>query len=499
MSLWRNFLRWAGTKMIIAANNYHKLSDHSYLETLILQWETSPFRKMQMDGERYYVGDHDILHKKRTIIGENGELVEVKNLPNNRIVDNQVAKMIDQKNNYLLGKPITFTCDDDAYIEQLNTVFNRRWNKRLKDLGHHAITGGIAWLHPYVEDGKMQFKVFPAHQILPIWLDAEHEKIAMGIRLYLEEKKDPKFPGDYTKKVEIYKPDGIEYYIFDNNRLEPDLNKPKASYLTVKQGDSEQNLNWERIPLIPFKFNAKEIPIIKRCKSQQDAINHLESMYKDHMEEDIRNTIIVLKAYDGENLSEFRQKLAQYGAIKVRSDDSAKGDVSTLHIEVNAANYESILKLFKESLIENCRGFDFSELKSGSPNQMNIKSILSEIDMDANDMQTEFEVGLEDLLWFVNNFLGITEEKQVDIVFNRDTIVNETEVIASMVSLGVEVSNETKLKQLPFVDDPEEEQKRVDKQKEKELDAYAGALPMGGAPAPGKPVKDGKTNDKPKQ
>ena len=86
---------------------------------------------------------------------------------------------------------------------------------------------------------------------------------------------------------------------------------------------------------------------------------------------------------------------------------------------------------------------------------------------------------------FVNNFLGVTEEQTVDVVFNRDTIVNETEVIASMVSMGVEVSNVTKLKQLPFIDDPEAEQERVDKEKEEALDAYNEALPGMGAPVPG--------------
>lgn len=55
-------------------------------------------RRMQMiTGERYYEGKHDILHRKREVIGVNGELEEVDNLPNNKIVDNQYAKMVNQK------------------------------------------------------------------------------------------------------------------------------------------------------------------------------------------------------------------------------------------------------------------------------------------------------------------------------------------------------------------------------------------------------------------
>ena len=59
-------------------------------------WEHSPERKEMLDGDRYYMGEHDILTRKRTAIGEDGKPVVVDNLPNNRIVDNQYAKHVDQ-------------------------------------------------------------------------------------------------------------------------------------------------------------------------------------------------------------------------------------------------------------------------------------------------------------------------------------------------------------------------------------------------------------------
>lgn len=51
-------------------------------------WETSPERREMIDGDRYYNGDHDILKRQRTAIGDEGKLIVVDNLPNNRIVDN---------------------------------------------------------------------------------------------------------------------------------------------------------------------------------------------------------------------------------------------------------------------------------------------------------------------------------------------------------------------------------------------------------------------------
>ena len=83
------------------------LTELQFFALEIHEWKNSQQRLNQIIGERYYVGKHDILDRKRTVIGEDGHMQIVENLPNNKIVDNQYAKAVDQKVNYLLGKPIT--------------------------------------------------------------------------------------------------------------------------------------------------------------------------------------------------------------------------------------------------------------------------------------------------------------------------------------------------------------------------------------------------------
>lgn len=478
----RNLIGWAGKKMMLIAENNQNLTNKEYIETKIVNWLNSPARIEQLNGERYYQGNHDILLKKRMVLGKDGELEEVDNLPNNQKIDNQYAKMVDQKKNYLLGQPISFDCDDKNYADALKKVFNKKFQKTLKNLGEDSLNGGIAWLCPYYSDNELKFKKFPAYEILPFWKDTAHTELEMAVRLYLEEKPNANSEHDVIMKVEIYTHMGIEYYTFENNRLIPEVAKQHENYMSV----DGKGYNWERIPLIPFKFNAKEIPLIKKCKSLQDAINDIISTFKDNMEEDARNTILVLENYDGTNLGEFRRNLAQYGAVKVRSGDGAKGDVRTLQIEVNSANYEAILKIFKKALIENCKGYDFSELRTGgSPNQMNIKSIYSDIDLDANDMETEFQASFEDLLWFVNQHLANTgvgnyENTDVEVIFNRDGVVNETEIMQMLVTAGVKISNRSLLAQVPFIDDIEAELKEVKKEQEEAMDAYQSDLPYSG-------------------
>ena len=102
-----------------------RISDEEFILKEIKHFIISQKRKEMIDGEKYYAGKHDILSRKRTVIGEGGNLIEVENLPNNRIVDNQYKKMVDQKNNYLLGQPFSVQCENEVYLQSLNKVFNK--------------------------------------------------------------------------------------------------------------------------------------------------------------------------------------------------------------------------------------------------------------------------------------------------------------------------------------------------------------------------------------
>ncbi len=73
----------------MAANIKPGITDKEFLELEIKKWLTSRERLRQIEGDKYYEGEQVILARKRTVINENGDLEEVKNLPNNRIVDNQ--------------------------------------------------------------------------------------------------------------------------------------------------------------------------------------------------------------------------------------------------------------------------------------------------------------------------------------------------------------------------------------------------------------------------
>ena len=404
------------------------MSDKQFFEREIQKWKNSPQRIMQIKGHLYYDNEHDILHRKRMMIGEGGKLEEVDNLPNNRLIDNQYAKLVNQKANYLLGQPIAIEGENQQYVELLKKVFNKRFMKTLKAAGKAMLNNGICWLYPYyTETGEFSFRMFPGYEVLPFWKDTEHTILEAAVRLYLVVGYQGTTPV-LIEKVEIYDLNGVHRFILDGSTLIPDLQgvDDNTSPYTTTTGEDGNTLplNWAKVPLIPLKYNECEIPL--------------------------------------------------YGAVKVRYDGETKGGVETLEIKVNAENYKAIIEIFKKAIIENGMGYDAKDDRlSGNPNQMNIQSMYSDIDLDANDMETELQAAFEEILWFVNAHLANTGQgnfdgEEVNIIFNRDILINESEAIDNcQKSVGI-LSDETIVGMHPWVDDPQLELDRLKKQKEEQ-------------------------------
>lgn len=456
---------------IINRNADTIMSDKRLLEKEIQKFIASPVRRDMITGEAYFMGDHDIMKRKRTVIGAGGKIETVDNLPNNRLIDNQYGKMVDQKNNYLLSKQITFSGKNEKYIEELMRIFGGKFQRLLKGIGEDCLNGGIAWLYVYINsESELAFKRFKPYEVIPFWKDSDHTELDFVVRIYdvncYEGEKEV-----VITKVEVYTSKGIERYVLDGLGLIEDVDKPTETYL---KGSNGEKFNWNRLPVIPFKQNSKEIPLIKRVKNLQDALNTLRSDFMNVMQEDARNTVLVIKNYDGTKLDEFRKNLAAYGAVKVRYDGDVKGGVESLKIDVDSNNYVVICDMLKKAIVENARGYDSrDERMSNNPNQMNIMSMYNDIDLDADGMEREFKASFEELLWFVNTYLGNKKKgdfkkENVEIIFNRDRLINETDVINNCKASVDIISDETIISMHPWVTDVKDELEKVKKQREEQ-------------------------------
>ena len=113
--------------------------------------------------------------------------------------------------------------------------------------------------------------------------------------------------------------------------------------------------------------------------------------------------------------------------------------------------------------------------------RLNILSMYSDIDLDANGMETEYQASLEDLLFFINAHLANTgagdySGVDVEIIFNRGMLISESDIINNVRnSVGI-LSNETLVAQHPWVDDAAAELQRVEEEKQKAFEEYKDAF-----------------------
>ncbi len=463
------------------------MTDRQFLEKEIAQWICSIERKQQLTSVEYYEGRHDILKRKILFLDENGEEIENVHAPNNKIIDNQFEIAVNKKTNYFCGLPFVFDTKDKKYAEHLNNLFGAKMRRKIKLAARRSIIGGKVWVFPYYENNEFTITLWQAHEVLPFWADSEHTVLDCAVHLYLMYEYDENGKQNTVVKIEVLHGGGLERFIWNGSSLEPDKDAPSGAYLSVIDRDTGENkpYNWQRIPLICFKSNELETPLLNKVKCLQDALNLLLSILVNKSEEDIHNTIVVIENYDGEDTTTLRRKLFERGVVKVRSIDGVRGGISTLKIEVNAENIKTVIEILKESIIENASSYDAKKDKQGgAPNELNIRSMYSDIDLANNDMISEFQAGFEDLLYFVNAHLkntgkGDFSNSQVTVVFNPDVLVNESETIENCTKSRGLISDETIVKMHPWVDNAEEELNRIKKEREeamKQQDPYRNAF-----------------------
>jgi len=432
--------------------DFRKECDREFIRGEIARFKASERRRAMLTGEDYYAGRHDVLSLKRTVIGENGELEPIRNLPDNKAIDNQYRKLVCQKAGYILGKPLTFRCRDRRLTEKLGKLFDRRFMRTMKNLAKDAYNHGIAWIYPYYNGGELCFKRLRGYEVIPGWRDFEHTELDYAIRIY--ETLDCSGGNEkIIETAEVFDNSGIHYFETGADGELIPASPYYAPYITASADNYSVKCGWGRVPLIAFKRDSDETPLILNVKSLQDGLNLILSNFWNAMEEDPRNTLLVLVNYDGENLSEFRRNLAAYGAVKVRTVDGAPGDLKTLRVEVNAENYRAITDIFKRAIIENGMGFDAKDSRlGGSPNQMNIQSMYSDIDLDANETETEFQASLSELVGFIGGGSD-NSDSRAEFIFNRDMLMNEGAVIDNCVKSKGILSDETIIANHPWTDD----------------------------------------------
>ena len=416
-------------------------------------------REWMLAGQRYYENQGDILRRRRWIIGENGLPREDPTLTNCRISHGFVRKLVDQKCQYLFGRPFTVRAENPEFERELCGFFGQEMRNRMKNLCKEAVNKGIAWLAAYVEEGELRFLKIPAEQVVPLWADEEHTRLDGVLRLYRREEYRGKEKREVVR-AEHWHRGGTDGYFYRDGKLVPDPERWEMPHLTI----DGKPYSFQEVPFIPFKYNEEEMPLLRFIKPLADDYDLLKSEDANNLL-DSPNAVMVLTNYDGEDRGEFRRNLAQYKAVKV--SDNGGLDIKNAPLSTDAVNAH--LERTRKDLYEAGRGVDTQREGFGNLSGVALKFLYADLDLDCSGLETEFAAGFEKMLFFIRSWLFLTGRGDFSgegarLILNRDILINEAEAIESCAASEGLLSRETILENHPWVESLGMELGRLEKE-----------------------------------
>lgn len=171
------------TNRMIAANGTPTMAE--IIMDFIQEHDTTDMQT----GVRYYNNDNDI-RKRKIYYWKDGQRVVDETRKNNRLSHNWHKLLVDQKANYLVGKPVTFmarnlteeekeSSDDEEFVKRVNELLGEQFDDDIWELCKEASNKGVEWLHPYINsEGEFDYAVIDAREFIPIWETTKQKELA---------------------------------------------------------------------------------------------------------------------------------------------------------------------------------------------------------------------------------------------------------------------------------------------------------------------------------
>ena len=306
--------------MIISDPDHATMTLAQIVTEEIREFKASEQYANMIQAEAYYRNRTDVQRKTN----------DVANRSNTRIEHPILKKLVDQKANYLLGKPFTVDTKNSSYGDALNDVFDQTFRRKIKSLGKGAVKSGIAWLQPYFDDGKLAFMRIPSAELVPIWRDAERTKLDAFIRfydqvIYIGTRKHTITHAElwWTGGVKYFKTDAFAGTIAGDFIVDTEHGDEANDYTEPHFTVGNNAYNWDTVPIVWLKYNEEELPLCYFIKDLIDDINWQTSVTADVLR-DVAKFIYILKNYGGQDLGEFIKDLKEHMAIKVTTDGGKK-------------------------------------------------------------------------------------------------------------------------------------------------------------------------------
>lgn len=407
--------------------------------------------------KRYYENQNEI--KDKGVLPS--ETDPMRNA-DNRTSHNFHQLITDEKTAYMFTEPVLFDVSDKETNKKITEILGDDFKSESAYLCTNATNNKVAWLHYWIDkENKFQYATVETEQSIPVF-DGKLKKKLVGFYRYY-----PVYEEDISGRIkefvifEYWDDKHCERYKFKGN-----LTGTGLTYMPEDFEDFEHE--FEEVPFIEFKNNRNLTSDLYKYKDLIDIYDKVMSGYANDLE-DIQQLIYILENYGGENLKEFLGDLKRYKAIKTESTTSGtKGGVSTLQIEIPVEARNSILDILKKQIYESGQALQQDTESFGNASGVALKFFYRKLELKAGSTQIEFEKGFNKLIRAIMKFLNVKdwETKPIIQTWTRNMISNDLENAQIASESKDIISDETIIKNHPWVINSDDEIKKMKNQKE---------------------------------
>ena len=375
--------------------------------------------------------------------------------PCNRVASPYATHLTDTAVGYFVGKPVSYTGNDDALMEQINQII--RYNDDAAEnstLAKYASICGVAYELLYIDnDGLIRYKALEPSHCIPIFCSDMEGELLYFMRYWTDTDIITNIDTTY---VQVYSQSDVATYRQDEAALTEIERVPH---------------NFGLVPVAIYANNDDNIGDFELVIPLIDAYDAVQSDSVDAMDY-FADSYLLLSGMMGTDSDDIQQ-MRSNRVLLVDTD----GDARFLTKEANDAEQENL----KTRLVN-----DIYQL-SGIPNLTDdgfattsgiaLRYRLLGLETKTSAKETLFRRGLQrrfELICSILRLMGQDYDyRNISITFTRNLPVDSSEVVNILNSAGHLLSKETQLALLPYDLDIEKEIERKAAEDEAAYDNYA--------------------------
>lgn len=393
----------------------------------------------------YYSGKQAITMKQATDTGK----------PCNIVVVNYCYNIVQNYLGYLTGIEIGY--DNDGRFDEIIDVLKYNDVKAEdSELLRNALIFGRAFEINYIDEaGKQRFRTLDPRECVPIYENTLSNELLYVVRFYSEDLVNEQLE---RYIVEVYKENSVITY-----RSSVGF----SSFSFVK----EEPHFFGQCPITVFSLNTDEISIFDKVMSLQDAYNELLSDEVDDFEA-FADAYLVLKGITADEDDLISMK--EHRVLMMDSD----ADAHYLTKSIGDTQIQNMLQNVNDQIHKISASPDFNDDKFMAQSGIAMRYKLVGFENAASAIESNMKKALQrriELICSILNLVGASNEelwREAQITFTRNLPSDLTQTVQIVNQLRGIVSQETLLTLLPFVQDVDEEMKRVKEEKEESMELY---------------------------